>query len=276
LSRGLFETSMKTEGGITLPENIRHERHDDIALLTINRPEKGNSLPRSEFIELAGMLREMESDRSLKAVVITGAGSKFFCAGLDIGRVAGASSERGYWEHAYLQNAITTVEEFSRPVIAAVNGTCVGIGTELILACDIRLASATAKFSIPEVRLGVLPDCGGTQRLTRLVGYGQAKRLIFSAMTIDAVEAVRIGLAEQVLPPDQLLKESMALAKKIAENAPVAVRLAKRAINMSMEMSLRAGINMELSSCYYCLTTNDMHEATSSFLEKRKPQFKEK
>lgn len=256
--------------------NITSERQESTAILTINRPEKCNSLPRSDFIELAEMLKDLEGDRSLKVLVITGTGINYFCAGLDISRIAGGSAESAYWELGTLQNAITRLDEFSRPVIAAVNGICIGIGTELILASDIRLAAETAKFSIPEVCLGVLPDCGGTQRLTRLVGTGQAKRLILSGMTICAEEASRIGLVEQVVPQDKLLEESLYLAAKIAKNPPVSIKLAKRAIDMAWEMSLRAGLNFELSSCYYCASTEDKQEAMNAFLEKRTPQYKEK
>lgn len=256
--------------------NITSERHESIEILTIDRPEKCNSLPRSDFIELSERLKDLEGDRSLKVLIITGAGLKYFCAGMDITRIAAGGAESAYWELGTLQKAITSLEEFSRPVIAAVNGVCIGIGTELILASDIRLAAETAKFSLPEVCLGVLPDCGGTQRLTRLVGTGQAKRLILSGMTIDAAEASRIGLVEQVVPPDKLLEESFSLARKIAGNPPVSIKLARRAINMASEMSLRAGLNFELSSCYYCVSTEDKQEAINSFLEKRTPAFKEK
>ena len=255
---------------------LKYERHDQVEVITINRPDKGNAMTIPLLYELEGHIRELAEDRELRALILTGTGSKFFCSGLDIDVLSWVDDQVAYWELSRHQKVITSLEEFHRPVIAAINGFCIGGGLGIALGCDIRLASENAKFASPETRMGLCPDWGGSQRLTRLVGPGQAKRIILSGMTVSVEEAARIGLVEQVVPADKLLEESMSLARKIAGNAPIGVRLAKRAINMAMDVSLYAGLQFEQAAATYCLKSQDKNEAVSSFMEKRSPQFNEK
>jgi len=257
-------------------ENFLYEKIEHVGVLTINRPTRGNALTRPAFFEMEEFIKELYNDHSLRVLVITGAGPKFFCAGLDLRELSAASEADNLWNFDRLQNIFTYLEEMHIPVIAAINGYCVGGGVELAVACDIRLCSELATFALPEVRYGFPPDLGGNHRLARLVGLGHAKRIILSGMTIDAQEAARIGMVEQAVPADKLMEEAMSLAGKIALNPPIAVRFAKRSINLSPDLTVRQGLMHDQASVLYCLSTEDQPEAVKAFLEKRPAVFKGK
>ncbi len=226
-------------------ESILIERRDRVAIITINRPEKRNALNIQTRAEGAAALDELRDDDSVRVVIFTGAGDKAFVAGADIAEFAGrtALAQRAIMLDRGLFNAVDT---FPKPVIAMVNGYCLGGGCELALACDIRIASETASFGQPEINLGIIPGGGGTQRLTRLVGEGKAMEMILTGEIIDAQEAFRLGLANHVVPADQLQTKTMEVANRIAEKSPVALRLAKEAVKPASRSNLDEGLRREV------------------------------
>jgi enoyl-CoA hydratase len=254
-------------------KNILVAREDNIVIVTINREKVLNALNDETINELLNFFRQSWKDSSIGCVIITGAG-KSFIAGADISElrkcdVAGATktSRIGHY-------LMRTIEDFPRPVIAAINGFALGGGCELAISCDIRLASEKAKLGQPEVSLGIIPGYGGTQRLPRLVGRGKAKQLIFSGEMIDAAEAYRIGLVDEVYSPEELMNKAMELAKSIASRGPVAVSLAKECINHGLDVNLRAGCDFEKNSFGVVYGSSDTKEGLTAFLEKRPPKFK--
>lgn len=255
---------------------IKLEIQDNIALVTINRPEKANCWTEKMYQEFAAVQQELRDNDEIRAIILTGAGDKAFCAGIDLSLLAKVNSEFVRKNLHFLHQVHNGWENHPRPVIAAVNGACIGAGMEIALSCDFRLAADTATFLIPEVRFGLAPDMGGTQRLTRLVGPGQAKRLILTGKKIDAREALRIGLVEEVVPAADLIKEAFKTARQVAFNAPLAVTFAKKAINVAGESSMAAGLLYEEIASTYCCGTEDKKEALSSYFENRAPHFKER
>ena len=245
---------------------------DRVAILTINRPEKLNTITVEMWQELEQAAKEIEAMDDLGAVVINASGDHF-TAGIDLGVLNEFNSEFVMKNLSWAQSVYSKWEELSVPVIAAMQGVCYGSGIELALACDIRIAAKDARISIPEVRFGLSPDMGGTTRLPRLVGPGQAKRLIIGCEEIDAEEAKNIGLVEIVVERDQLMERAMNLARNIADQPPVAVRMAKKGINLATESSLMAGLYFEQAQSIYCCGTQDQKEAIQAFFEKRKPVF---
>lgn len=245
-----------------------------IAVLTLNRPAVLNALSTALLAELEDALRSLDTDRDIRAIVLTGAGEKAFAAGADIAEfkqiesaVTGAAfARRG-------QAVMASIARMRVPVIAAVNGFALGGGCELAMACDLRIASENARFGQPEVSLGLLPGYGGTQRITRLAGMGSALYLCLSGEMIDAEHALRIGLVQRVVPPSELLPEAKRLAATIASKAPLAVEAVKRAIVDGSESGLDEGIEIEALHFGSLTTTSDFREGTSAFLEKRKPSF---
>src|SRR5438067_7799565 len=221
-------------------ETLLLERRDRVALITINRPKKRNALNIQTRTVGAAILDELRDDEGVGVVVFTGAGDKAFIAGADIAEFAGrtALTQRDVMVARSLFNAI---DNFPKPVIAMINGYCLGGGCELALACDLRLASETASFGQPEINLGIIPGGGGTQRLTRLVGEGKAMELILTGEIIDAKTAFAIGLVNHVVPPDQLEAKTMDIANRIAEKGPVSVALAKEAIKIASRSNLDEG-----------------------------------
>jgi enoyl-CoA hydratase len=256
-------------------ETLLLERRGRVAIITINRPEKRNALNIKMREEGAALIEELRHDDSVNVVVITGAGDKAFIAGADIAEFAGRSAQmqRDVMVQRSLFNAIDT---FPKPVIAMVNGYCLGGGCEVALACDIRIASETASFGQPEINLGIIPGGGGSQRLTRLVGEGRAMEMILSGQIIDAKTAFEIGLVNHVVPADQLEAKTIELANTIAEKGPIAVRLAKEAVKIASRSNLDEGLRREVDLFALCFATEDKDEGVNAFLEKRKPVFKGK
>jgi enoyl-CoA hydratase len=256
-------------------ETVLLDRRDRVAVITINRPEKRNALNIQTRAEGAAVLDELRADDSVRVVVITGAGDKAFIAGADIGEFAErtAISQREIMLERGLFNAVDT---FPKPIIAMVNGYCLGGGCEVALACDIRVASETASFGQPEINLGIIPGGGGTQRLTRLVGEGKAMEMILTGEIIDAQTAFNLGLVNHVVPAAQLETKTMEIANRMAEKSPIALRLAKEAIKLASRSNLDEGLRREVDLFALCFSSEDKDEGVRAFLEKRKPEFKGK
>ena len=254
-------------------KNIIVKREDNIVVITINREKALNALNAETIAELQDFFRHSWNDRTIGCVIITGAG-KAFVAGADISELAKCDVKAGVRTSMLGLYLMQSIENFPRPVIAAVNGFALGGGCELAMACDIRLASEKARFGQPEVNLGLIPGYGGTQRLARLVGRGKAKQLIFSGAIVDAAEARRIGLADEVYPVEELMNKAMELAKLIASKAPVAISVAKECINRGLDINLAAGCDFEKTSFGTIFGTDDAKEGMAAFLEKRGAQFK--
>ena len=255
-------------------ENIFYKKEDRIAHLIINRPEKRNALNRAARVELKTALEDAREDQSIRVLILSGAGGKSFIAGSDLNELSQLSAlEMEDFLATLAQGFYTQFERLDKPVIAMIDGHCLGGGLELALACDIRIASETSKFGQPEILLGIMPGSGGTQRLTRLVGVGLAKELIFSGNIIDAAEALRLGLVNRVAPKEKLEETVMALAGKIAQQSPLALKWAKKSINMSQETGLSSGLGYEALAEALLFTSQDRQEGMKAFFEKRKPNF---
>ena len=253
------------------------DREENVAVLTINRPEKYNALNDEVVAEISSAMDELAADDGVRAIVIIGAGDKAFISGADVGMLRDLETSRDAVANSRRGQAMTLkVENLPKPIIAAINGFALGGGLELAMACDIRLASETARLGQPEVGLGISPGYGGTQRLPRLVGKGMAKLLIFTGDMVDAQEALRIGLVQRVVPQGDLLAEAKALAGKLATQPPLTLAACKEAINRGLEVDLERGLSIESLEFGILRSTEDYREGTSAFLEKRKPVFKGK
>ncbi len=251
---------------------VLSENRGAVALITMNRPEKRNALSSAMRADFVAALDAAVRDVSVRAVVVTGAGDKAFVAGADIGEFEGRTAV-DQWRVMKSASMFEAIERSPKPVIAAVNGFCLGGGMELALACDIRIASANAKFGQPEVNLGIIPGGGGTQRLPRVVGLGAALRMILTGELIDATEALRLRLVEEVLPPEQLMPRAVQLADLIASKSPVAIAAAKEATRASLNMSLDDGMKLETALFQLCFSSEDKAEGVRAFLEKRAANF---
>ena len=248
------------------------ERDDRVAILTINRPTRLNAL-NNEVRDLAlEYLEELEKDDSIGVVVVTGAGDKSFIAGADIQEFEGRSpfDQR---EALRFPRVYDVMSNFPKPVIAMINGFCLGGGCELSMSCDIRIASDRARIGQPEINLGLIPGGGGSQRLPRLVGLGQAMKLILTGDMISAEEALRIGLVDEVVPHEELREKTLELAKKIASKSPLTVRVAKEAMRASERMSIEDGLLYERDLFCLCFSTEDKKEGVAAFLAKRKAEW---
>jgi enoyl-CoA hydratase len=252
------------------------EKRNRIAFVTINRPDKLNALNAQAKAELKVAFEEIRNDSEVDVVVLTGAGEKGFVAGTDIKELTQLDELSGKSFSEEGQAVFNTIENLGKPVIAAVNGYALGGGTELALACHIRIASENAKFGQPEVNLATIPGYGGTQRLARLVGKGRALEMILSGDQIGAEEALRIGLVNKVVPLPDLLKTAEALATKIISKGQIAVKFALQAANATNELSLATGQALEAHLFGRCCGSEDFKEGTTAFLEKRMPVFKNK
>jgi enoyl-CoA hydratase len=257
-------------------KNLLIELKDAIAVVSINRPEKLNALNSETIEELKNIFLEIDKNEMIKAVILTGTGEKAFAAGADIQELSRLNILEGKIFSEKGQKVFNLIENFSKPVIAAVNGYALGGGCELALACHFRIASENAKFGQPELKRGIIPGFGGTQRLTRLINSGRAMEYILTGDSIDAAEAFRIGLVNKVYKQNELLAKAIETTAKIASMPANAVRLAVKAINAADEMPANTGMQIEVSLFAMSCGTEDFKEGTAAFLEKRKPSFKEK
>jgi len=255
-------------------KNTLYEKRNGIALITINRPEVLNAINEETILEILFEVEDANKDDDVKAIIITGAGNRAFCAGLDLKSIKDANPIKMFRVIRSLHEATLSIEEGDKPAIAAINGYALGGGLEIALACDIRLASENAMLGQPEINLGFFPGGGGTQRLPRLVGKAIAKEIIFTGKMIDAKTAEDIGLVNKVVPLDKLMSTAEEFAKEIMGKPPLAIRLAKRLINSSLDLDIRTGLAYEAASIALISTTEDFKEGITAFLEKRKPRFK--
>ena len=257
-------------------ENILLEKKNSIAYVTVNRPKVLNALNMATMQELGVAFQEIKTDAAIRVVILTGAAEKAFVAGADIGELAKQDAVSGK-EYAHKGQAVLDlIENLGKPVIACINGFALGGGCELALACTMRLASDNAKLGQPEVKLGILPGYGGSQRLPRLVGKGLAMQMVLGGEMISAQEACRIGLVNEVTSAAELIPRAEAIAAKIIANAPLAVQYAMEAVNKGMEMTLAEGLFLEATLFGLCCATEDKKEGTAAFLEKRPAAFKGK
>ncbi len=255
-------------------ENLLYEKKEQIGYITFNRPKVLNALNRKTVEELGDLLTHARDDAEVRALILTGAGEKAFVAGADINELAQRTPVDGKEFSLFGQCVFHMLETMGKPSIAAINGYALGGGCELALACTIRLANKTAKLGQPEVKLGIIPGYGGSQRLARLCGKGVAHELVLTGEMISADEALRIGLVNRVLEPAELIPAAETLAKKIIANAPLAVKFAIEAIEHGKEMPQEEGLFLEATLFGLCCATEDMREGTRAFLEKRPAQFK--
>jgi enoyl-CoA hydratase len=257
-------------------KNIYVEKKGKVAVVTINRPEKLNALNIQTMDEINNVIAELNEDITVSAIIFTGKGDKAFVAGADIAELNMLDENTGKGFALKGQAVFNNIENSGKPVIAAVNGYALGGGCELALACHIRLASENAIFGQPEINLGAIPGYGGTQRLTRLINPGRALEYILTGDMINAQEALRTGLVNNVFSRDELLNKAIELAEKIASKAPVAVKLAVKAVNMANETLQAGGLEQEAGLFALCCSTEDFKEGTAAFLQKRKAEFKGK
>ena len=258
---------------MSLYESITVERRGKVAVLTINRPDKLNALNKQVHADGVAALEELRRDDGIRVLVITGAGEKSFIAGADISEFEGQTpvTQRDLFHEKTFFNSI---DAFPKPVIAMVNGFCLGGGNELAMACDLRICSENARFAQPEINLGIMCGGGGTQRLTRLIGEGRSMEMVLTGDMIDAHTAEKIGLVNHVYPAAELETKTMELADKIAEKAPIALQLSKEAVKFASRSNLDEGLRREVDLFAICFSTEDKQEGVSAFLEKRKPVFK--
>ena len=265
---------MDSSASALQPENVLYEKKASIAYVTINRPKVLNALNQATWRELQTAFEAARKDEEVRGVIVTGAGDKAFIAGADIGELSKVSAVEAEKSSSSGQAVLNLVENLGKPVIAAINGFALGGGCETAMACTIRIASESAKFGQPEVKLGLLPGGGGTQRLPRLVGKGRALQLILTGEVIGAQEAYRIGLVNEVVPAADLISRAEAILKQIFSNAPVAVKYSLEAVNKGLDTSQAEGFALEASFFGLCAATEDKKEGTSAFLAKRAPQFR--
>jgi len=251
---------------------VMYEARGRVAIVTINRPEKRNALDGQVRCAFLGAMDRARRDENVRSVIVTGAGDKAFVAGADIAEFEGRSPV-DQWRVMKSPSIFDAVERLPKPVIAAVNGYCLGGGMELALVCDIRIASSSAKFGQPEVNLGIIPGGGGTQRLPRIVGLGAALRLILSGEIIAADEALRLRLVEEVAEPAKLLDRATELAELMASKSPVALAAAKEATRAALSLPLDDGLKLETALFQLCFSSADKAEGVRAFLEKRSAEF---
>jgi len=256
-------------------ENVLYEKKGAIAYVTVNRPKVLNALNQKTWENLRAAFEDVRDDTAIRGAILTGAGGKAFMAGADISELAKITGAvEAAKSSSYGQEVLNLVENLGKPVIAAVNGFALGGGCETAMACTIRVAAEDAKFGLPEVTLGIIPGGGGTQRLPRLVGKGRALQLILSGGMINAQEAYRIGLVNEVVPMADLISRAEAILNQIFKNAPIAVKYLLEAVNKGLDTSLNEGLSLEASFFGICASTEDRKEGTLAFLQKRHANFK--
>ncbi|GEB33093.1 enoyl-CoA hydratase-related protein [Brevibacillus parabrevis] len=253
---------------------ISYRKDGLVGVVTLDRPDVFNCLNLETLTELRKLIAELARDRSTRVVIVTGAGDKAFCSGADLKERRGMSPEQVEVYIRTIRDTFSELEKLQKPVIAALNGLALGGGTELALACDLRIMSEQAQMGLTETSLGIIPGAGGTQRLPRLVGKGIAKELIFTARRVFPAEALAIGLVNRVVPHEQLMNVSMELAAQIASNAPLALAQAKFAIDCGSEVELATGLMMESNAYQLLVPTKDRLEGLAAFAEKRKPIYR--
>ena len=254
--------------------NIMYQKKGAFAYVTVNRPKVLNALNKATWADLRTAFEDARDDAAVRGVILTGAGDKAFIAGADISELARVTAFEAEQSSRFGQEVLDLIEDLGKPVIAAVNGFALGGGCETAMACTIRIAAEHAQFGQPEVKLGLVPGGGGTQRLPRLVGKGRALQLILSGGMISAQEAYRIGLVNEIVPATNLITRAEAILKQISANAPIAVKFALEVTNKGLETSQSEGLLLEASYFGLCAATEDKKEGTSAFLEKRSPQFR--
>lgn len=256
---------------------LLYEVRDQVAVITLNRPDRMNTLGGTMKADLARAFFDLaRNDERVRTILVTGSGERAFCAGADIKERA-SEVVRGtdyFVRQKATHDLFRNIEEFEKPVVAAINGVALGGGLEIALCCDIRIASDNARFGLPEIKLGVIPAAGGTQRLPRLIGEARAKELILTADIVDAETAHRYGLVSRVVPQGELMTVAIALSQQIARHPPLAVRFAKRAINRGMQTDLDSGLEYERYAAAMIVDSEDRVEGMRAFVEKREPQFK--
>lgn len=259
-------------------EDIKLDKKGNVATISVDRPKVSNAIRFETMLEIDQALDDIEFNDDIRVVVFTGSGEKAFVSGADIAAVMAQNPT--YVDHLKTlpkcQDVITRLEDFSKPVIARINGYALGGGSEIALGCDIRIASKNAVFGLPEIKLGIIPGYGGTQRLARLVGLGKAKELIMTGDPISAEEALKIGLVNKVVPLEELDVEVEKLAGKLAARPPVALHMAKVALNKGIQADLQTALDIEARCCLLCFGTDDRVEGMNAFIEKRKPIFRGK
>jgi enoyl-CoA hydratase/carnithine racemase len=268
--KGVF---MSTAVAILALENVLYEKKGSIAYITLNRPKVLNALNHRTWEDLHTAFVDARDDASVRGVILTGAGDKAFIAGADINELSTATSVEAKEASSFGQDVLNLIENLGKPVIAAINGFALGGGCETAMACTLRVASEHAKFGQPEVKLGILPGGGGTQRLPRLIGKGRALQIILSGEMIGAQEAYRIGLVNEVVPAAEVISRAEAILKQIFANAPLAVKFSLEAVNKGLETSQSEGQALEASFFGLCAGTADKAEGTQAFLQRRAPQF---
>ncbi len=253
---------------------IDFEKRESLALVRLNRPEKLNSLSREMMFELVRLFGQLEHDANLRAVILTGAGERAFCAGTDIGELTGLDEAGALEASRRGQEVCDVIERCPVPVIAAVRGIAAGGGCELALACHLRVASSDAVFSLPETKLGVIPAYGGTQRLARIIGEGRALEMMLAGKRINAQEALSTGLVNRVTDSARVIDEALSLANEIQQLAPLAIRACLKAVMRGLSLPLAEGLQLEAELFSQLFATADVREGTRAFLEKRAPVFK--
>lgn len=257
-------------------ETLICEKEGGIAIVTMNRPERLNALNAKMKEEISLVFDALEKDDEVKVVIFTG-GLKAFCAGADIkekASVSNVSQAQLIFNSRKTHQLFCKIEDFEKPVIAAVSGVAVGGGCELSLVCDLRIASETARFGVPEVKIGAIPAAGGTQRLPRLIGITKAKELLYTGDFVDAQEAYRLSLVNKVVPVEALMEEAKAMARKLINNPPLPIKFMKRAVNMGMQLDLASGLEYEAFCAAMVVFSEDRVEGFKAFVEKRKPVYK--
>ncbi len=258
---------------MTTSQIIREQR-DSVAILRLNRPEKLNALSREMVDSLSDELRQLKSQTSLRSIILTGAGERAFCVGTDIGELSQLDEDAARNFSVRGQTLCSQIESSPVPVIAAIDGLAVGGGCELALACHIRIASKTARFGLPETKLGVIPGYGGTQRLPREVGQSLALEMMLAGRTLSAEEALQHGLVNRITDQSELIMEAESLAGEISKLAPLAIRACLNAVTRGLELPLKDGLALETEIFASLFGTEDMREGTRAFFEKRPPVFK--
>jgi enoyl-CoA hydratase len=250
------------------------ECREGVATLRLNRPKALNALDPATLRALAGALDRLADDRAMRAVVITGAGEKAFCAGADIAAMAAMAPTEGHGYSRLGHDVLGRIDDLDLPVVAAVNGVALGGGLELVLACDFAIAAERARLGLPEITLGLIPGFGGTQRLVRRIGLARARELIYLGTMVPAADGLRLGIVDHVVPNERLADEAAAFAAELAKRPPVALRQAKRATRAAVESALQAGLRLEIEAFAATFASEDRVEGLRAFLEKRPAQWK--